>query len=127
MILPNFIDADKSPGCRLGRRYPRPALGVYFTSRPGLTEHGGLRTMEKEKPTSAEIAEENRNLRRLRFMVDFTLSLIYQSDMSREEALQHINRVKGYALRLFPGKELAFELLYAPRFKRAIREIYGFH
>ena len=96
-------------------------------SRPGLTEHGRLRTMEKEKPTSAEIAEENRNLRRLRFMVDFTLSLIYQSDMTREEALRHMMKVKGYALSLFPGKELAFELLYAPRFKRAIREIYGFH
>ena len=83
--------------------------------------------MEKEKPTAEEIAEENRRLRRLRFMVDFTLSLIYQSDMSRDEALQHMTKVKDYALTLFPGKELAFELLYAPRFKRAIREIYGFH
>lgn len=86
-----------------------------------------MRTMEKEKPTAEEIAEENRKLRRLRFMVDFTLSLIYQSEMTREEALQHMTKVKDYALTLFPGKELAFELLYAPRFKRAIREIYGFH
>lgn len=83
--------------------------------------------MEKEKPTAEEIAEENRRLRRLRFMVDFTLSLIYQSEMTREEALQHMTKVKDYALTLFPGKELAFELIYAPRFKRAIREIYGFH
>jgi len=83
--------------------------------------------MEKEKPTAEEIAEENRRLRRLRFMVDFTLSLIYQSEMTREEALQHMTKVKDYALTLFPGKELAFELLYAPRFKRAVREIYGFH
>jgi hypothetical protein len=83
--------------------------------------------MEKEKPTAEEIAEENRRLRRLRFMVDFTLSLIYQSEMTREEALQQMTKVKDYALTLFPGKELAFELLYAPRFKRAIREIYGFH
>ena len=86
-----------------------------------------MRTMEKEKPAAEEIAEENRKLRRLRFMVDFTLSLIYQSEMTREEALQHMTKVKDYALTLFPGKELAFELLYAPRFKRAIREIYGFH
>jgi hypothetical protein len=83
--------------------------------------------MEKEKPTAEEIAEENRRLRRLRFMVDFTLSLIYQSEMTREEALQHMTKVKDYALTLFPGKDLAFELIYAPRFKRAIREIYGFH
>jgi len=83
--------------------------------------------MEKEKPTVEEIAEENRRLRRLRFMVDFSLSLIYQSKMTREEALQHMTKVKDYALSLFPGKELAFELLYTPRFKRAIREIYGFH
>ncbi len=86
-----------------------------------------MRTMEKEKPTAEEIAEENRRLRRLRFMVDFTLSLIYQSEMTREEALQQMTKVKDYALTLFPGEELAFELLSAPRFKRAIREIYGFH
>lgn len=83
--------------------------------------------MEKLKPSKEEIAEENRNLRRLRFMVDLTISLMYQTDMSREEALDHVVKVREFALRLFPGKELAFELIYAPRFKRVMGEIYGYN
>ena len=83
--------------------------------------------MSKLEPTKEEITEENRKLRMLRFMVDFTISLMYQTEMTREEALEHMVKVRNYALRLFPGKELAFELIYAPRFKRVIREIYGVH
>ena len=83
--------------------------------------------MKKPVPTPEEIAAENKKLRMLRFMVDFTLSLIYQSDMPREEALLHFTKVRRFALRLFPEKELAFELLYAPKFKRAIREVYVSH
>ncbi|MEM7007857.1 MAG: hypothetical protein AAF462_01850 [Thermodesulfobacteriota bacterium] len=83
--------------------------------------------MKKDKPTSQDITEENKKLRRLRFMVDLTLSLIYQTDMSRDEALEHFDKVRAYALRLFPEKELAFELLYAPKFKRALKEIYVSH
>jgi len=83
--------------------------------------------MEKQIPTPEEIAEENRKLRLLRFMVDFTISLMYQTNLSRDEALEHFEKVRDFALRLFPGKELAFELIYAPRFKRVIRDIYGYH
>ncbi len=60
-------------------------------------------------------------------MVDLTISLMYQTDMTREEALEHMVKVREFALRLFPGKELAYELIYAPRFKRVISEIYGHH
>lgn len=88
-----------------------------------MTKH----EIEKNTPSSEDIAEENRNLRRLRFMVDFTLSLMYQSGMPRDEALEHVARVRNYALTLFPGKDLAYELIYAPRFKRAMRDIYGYH
>ncbi|MEQ9619520.1 MAG: hypothetical protein RIG61_10145 [Deltaproteobacteria bacterium] len=83
--------------------------------------------MENVKPTREEITEENRKIKMLRFMADFTISLMYQTAMTREEALEHVVKVRNFALRLFPGKELAFELIYAPRFKRVIREIYGFH
>ena len=83
--------------------------------------------MKKIEPTPEEIKEENKKLRRLRFMVDLTLSLMYQTDMSREEALEHFEKVRGFALRLFPDKDLAFELLYAPKFKRAIKELYVSH
>ncbi|MGH7850745.1 MAG: hypothetical protein ACREOP_10635 [Thermodesulfobacteriota bacterium] len=83
--------------------------------------------MDKHAPTPDEIAEENRKLRLLRLMVDLTISLMYQTNLTREEALEHFEKVRSFALRLFPGKELAFELIYAPRFKRVIGEIYGYH
>jgi hypothetical protein len=83
--------------------------------------------MKRQEPSPQEIKEENRKIRRLRFMVDLTLSLIYQANMTREEALEHYTKVKNYALRLFPGKEDAFEIIYAPRFKRLISEKYGAH
>ena len=83
--------------------------------------------MKLQQPSPQEIKEENKKIRRLRFMVDFTLSLISQANMTREEALEHYIKVKKYALRLFPGKEDAFEIIYAPRFKRLISEKYGAH
>jgi hypothetical protein len=83
--------------------------------------------MKLQEPSPQQIREENRKIRRLRFMVDLTLSLIYQANMTREEAMEHYIKVRNYALRLFPGKEDAFEIIYAPRFKRLISEKYGAH
>jgi hypothetical protein len=83
--------------------------------------------MKLQEPSPQQIREENRKIRRLRFMVDLTLSLIYQANMTREEAMEHYIKVRDYALRLFPGKEDAFEIIYAPRFKRLISEKYGAH
>lgn len=71
-----------------------------------------------------EIAEENRRIRRLRFLVDFWLQLIMQTDLSRDEAFQVVEHVKRYACSLFPGKEDTFELIYRPRFMRIIEEKY---
>lgn len=75
--------------------------------------------------TKEEIVEESRRIRRLRFMVDFWLQLIMQADLSPDEAIQVVEYVKRYACALFPGKEDTFELIYRPRFMRAIEERYG--
>ena len=83
--------------------------------------------MEEKKPTPQEIAEENKKIRTLRFAVDLTISLISQGRMTRDEALEHLLKVKDFTLKLFPGKEEAFEIIYAPRLKRVINEIYGLH
>ena len=72
-----------------------------------------------------EITEENRRIRRLRFLVDFWLQLIMQADLSRDEAFEAVELVKSYACGLFPGKEETFELIYRPRFMRIIEERYG--
>ena len=80
--------------------------------------------MQKEI-SEKEVREENRKLRYLRFLVDFSILSIQQDDLSLEEARGLVENVKRAACGLFPGKEEAFELIYRPRFRRAIQERFG--
>ena len=70
----------------------------------------------------SEIKEENRKLRFLRFLVDFSILSIQQGALSFDEALNVIEDVKRTACGLFPGKEETFELIYRPRFNRVMNE-----
>ena len=72
-----------------------------------------------------ETKEENRKIRFLRFLVDFSLQSIQQDALSPEEALKVVEDVKRAACNLFPGKEETFELIYRPRFDRVIQERFG--
>lgn len=72
-----------------------------------------------------DIKEENRRIRFLRFLVDLSIQSIQENDLSLEEALGLVEEAKKAALNLFPGKELAFELIYRPRFQRVIGERFG--
>ncbi len=74
---------------------------------------------------SQEIKEENRRIRFLRFLVDLSIQSIQEKDLSLEEAFGLVEEAKRAALNLFPGKELAFELIYRPRFQRAIGARFG--
>jgi len=74
-----------------------------------------------------KIDEENRKIRFLRYLVDFTLLSIQQTDLTLGEALKMVEDVKRVALGFFPEKEGAFELIYRPRFYRTIRERFGFN
>jgi hypothetical protein len=73
-----------------------------------------------------EIREENRKIRYLRFLVDFSILSIQQDDLLLQEALELVGEVKRAACSLFPGKEETFELIYRPRFNRVIQERFGF-
>jgi hypothetical protein len=72
-----------------------------------------------------EIREENRRIRYLRFLVDFSVLSIQLDDLSLEEAQGIVENVKRAACRLFPGKEETFELIYRPRFDRVILGRFG--
>jgi hypothetical protein len=72
-----------------------------------------------------DIREENRKIRYLRFLVDFSILSIQQEDLLLEEALERVEDVKRAACGLFPGKEETFELIYRPRFHRVIQERFG--
>jgi hypothetical protein len=72
-----------------------------------------------------EVKEENRKIRFLRYLVDFSILSIQQGDLSPEEALKLVEDVKRAVCNLFPGKEETFELIYRPRFSRVIQERFG--
>ncbi len=67
--------------------------------------------------------EERRNLRRLQLMMQVLLAAIAQDEsMTVDEAAQLTAYTREAALRMFPGKESAFNLLCRPRIQRAMRE-----
>ena len=70
-----------------------------------------------------EQLEESRKLRRLQWMIGMVLSAIYQDpNLTVEQASELVANAKHAALGMFPGKELAFDLLYKPRLQRAMRD-----
>ena len=73
----------------------------------------------------SQTKEENRKIRYLRFIVDFSILSIQQDNLLLEEALERVEDVKRAACHLFPGKEEVFELVYRPRFNRVIQERFG--
>jgi hypothetical protein len=79
---------------------------------------------QKRAPSKEEIDEESRRARRLRIVVDMALNIIAQGDLSLEDALDLTAATRRVALRLFPGKEDAFDLIYRPKFQRLISEVY---
>jgi len=81
--------------------------------------------MSQKELESQEIREENRKIRFLRFLVDLSILSIQQGDFTLEEASEMVAEVKWAALNLFPEKELAFELIYRPRFQKVIEARFG--
>lgn len=71
------------------------------------------------------LGEENRKIRHLKIMVNLGLSLISQERLSRKEAELIVENIRRWALRMFPGKETTWEIVYAPRFHRIIKERWG--
>ena len=84
---------------------------------------------EEPAPTSAadeaapEAEDERRRLRRLQILISMVMSVIAQDpQMTVEEAAEMVANTRRAALALFPGKELAFDLIYKPRLERVMRE-----
>lgn len=76
-------------------------------------------------PTPEEMKEEDRRIRHLRRMVDFTMALMIQGDMGLEEAQRHTAALRDFAARLFPGKEHVFDMVYGPRLRRLLADKYN--
>lgn len=73
--------------------------------------------------TSEELQDEQRRLRRLQMMVNMVMSVIGQDlSLTVDEASTMVADTRRAALAMFPGKELAFDLIYKPRLQRLMRE-----
>jgi len=71
------------------------------------------------------IIEEERRIRELQRTVDLALFYLRVGPVDLEAALDLVEKVKSKALRLFPDKEEAFELIYRPRFRRVLSQRFG--
>ncbi len=71
-------------------------------------------------PSREALEDEDRKIRQLQIVVSLALSSIADAALEPGEAWDLVLAVRGTALRLFPGKELAFDVIYLPRFLRVM-------
>lgn len=87
---------------------------------PKRNEHSA---QPQPSQTPDEKQEELRKIRRLQWMVDMVLSVLYQDpDLTLAGASEIIANCKNAAMAMFPDKELAFDLIYKPRLQRVLVE-----
>ena len=89
-------------------------MGSADTGRPDHPEH---------RMSNVEVEEEDRKIRRLQLMMNMVMQVICgDENLTVEEAAELVAGTKRAALALFPGKELAYDLLYKPRLQRLMKE-----
>jgi uncharacterized protein YnzC (UPF0291/DUF896 family) len=72
---------------------------------------------------TTEEKEEQRLIRRMQMMMSMVMQVIAQdATITVDEASQMIADVRTAALTMFPDKELAYDLIWKPRFQRLMRE-----
>jgi len=70
-----------------------------------------------------EALEEGKLIRRMQMMMNLVMQTIAQDgSLTIDEAAQMIADSKKAALVMFPDKELAYDLIWRPRFQRMMRE-----
>jgi hypothetical protein len=104
--------------------------GICFThhrrttpKEPRLHKPDPTPTTTTPAPLTPDAHEEARLIRRLQLMMNLVLQTIAQDhSLSIDEASQMIADARSAALAMFPGKELAYDLIWRPRFQRLMRE-----
>ena len=73
--------------------------------------------------SAAEQVEEQKLIRRMQMMMSMVMQVIAQdASPTIDEASQMIADSRKAALAMFPEKELAYDLIWKPRFQRLMRE-----
>ena len=78
---------------------------------------------ERARLEAEERLQEQKLIRRLQMMMNLVMQTIAQDgSLTYDEAAQMIADSRKAALAMFPGKELAYDLIWRPRFQRLMRE-----
>lgn len=85
---------------------------------------GSMENANRGGETSVqETQDEAKRIRRLQVMISMVMSVISQDpNLTIEEASELTANARRAALAMFPGKELAFDILYKPRLQRLMKE-----
>ena len=76
------------------------------------------------KPDKEALQAEETGLKKLRRIMDFTAALLWQADLTLDEAQKLVADARERALELFPDKGETFDLIYGSRFRRILAERY---
>lgn len=91
--------------------------------RNTAAERDGMDAAERAKLDAVEQRAEQKLIRRLQLMMNLVMQTIAQdSSLTIDEAAQMVADSRSAALAMFPGKELAYDLIWRPRFQRMMRE-----
>ena len=91
--------------------------------KDALGQESSATAGERPAMTPEERAEEGKLIRRLQMMMNMVMQVIAQDgSLTIEDASQMIADSRKAALAMFPGKELAYDLIWRPRFQRLMRE-----
>ncbi len=100
---------------------------LHWEPQPNLAAARGTEA-RAEAQSQEELKEERRRIRRLQIMVSMVMQVIAQdATLTVEQAAEMAAETRRAALAMFPGKELAFNLIYWPRLQRLMRERYRMH
>ena len=88
-----------------------------------LTPAGEVDAAMSAEERAMQEAEEQKLIRRLQMMMNMVMQVIAQdASLTIDDAAQMIADSRKAALAMFPGKELASDLIWRLRFQRLMRE-----
>ena len=105
-----------------GEERPGEEAALPLGASPEASE--AVSAAPKLSPEAAAAAlEEGKLIRRLQMMMNMVMGVIAQDNtLSYDEAATMVADARTAALAMFPGKELAYDLIWRPRFQRLMRE-----
>lgn len=82
--------------------------------------------MQTQDEKERLIQEEERKIRRLRFLVDLATNVLYQdTSLTLGEARHMVRNTEKAILKMFPDKQQTFDMILLPRFERILQERFG--